>query len=89
METCLTGQVRAYPGLRVDVATDVDHVLEGLCVSRRHGQLRVAMGAQKGRVPSRHHAALDQPGFSGLQDVGQLRVAGHRRRLPIRTSRGA
>ena len=47
--------MRAYPGLRIDVATDVDHVLEGLCASRRHGQLRVAMGAQKGGVPSRRH----------------------------------
>ena len=60
LETCLKDQVRAYPGLRVDVATDVDHVLEGLCVSRRHGQLRGAMG-RKGifhqRVDSRTHSS--------------------------------
>jgi hypothetical protein len=37
LETCLKDPVSAYPGFRVDVATDVDHVLEGLCVSRRHG----------------------------------------------------
>ncbi len=49
LETCLKDQVRAYPGLRVDVATDVDHVLEGLSASRRHGQLRVATGTE--RVP--------------------------------------
>ena len=48
LETCVKDLVRAYPGLRVDVATDVDHVLVGgLCVSRRNGQLREAMGAQK------------------------------------------
>jgi hypothetical protein len=34
-------QVRAYPGLRVDVANDVDHVLEGgLCVSDRDREQR-------------------------------------------------
>ena len=68
---CLKDPVRAYPGLRIDVATDVDQVLVGgLCVSGRHGQLRDAMGAQKGGVPSRQNAALDQPGFSGLQGFG-------------------
>ena len=52
--------MRAYPGLRVDVATDVDHVLEGLCVSRRHGQLRVAMGTER-RVP------IKRTGFQGVR----------------------
>jgi len=49
LDTCLKDPVRAYPGLRIDVATDVDQVLVGgLCVSGRQGQLRDAMGAQKG-----------------------------------------
>ena len=66
LETWLKDQVRAYPGLRVDVATNVDHVLEGLCVGRRHGQLRVAMGTAAAGFPHQHHAALWPARVSGL-----------------------
>ena len=58
----------AYPGLRVDVATDVDHVLEGLCVSRRHGQLRVAMGTERGvPIKTSSGARLTGQGFQGFR----------------------
>ena len=68
LETCLKDQVRAYPGLRVDVATDVDHVLEGLCVSRRHGQLRVAMGTERGvPIKTSSGARLTGQGFQGFR----------------------
>ena len=66
LETCLKDQVCAYPGLRVDVATNVDHVLEGLCVGRRHGQLRVAMGTAAAGFPHQHHTALWPARVSGL-----------------------
>ena len=66
LETCLKDQVRAYPGLRVDVATNVDHVFEGLCVGRRHGQLRVAMGTVRRDFPSTSRGA-DRARVSGLQ----------------------
>jgi hypothetical protein len=69
LETCLKDQVRAYPGLRVDVATNVDHVLEGLCVGRRHGQLRVAMGTQQG-FPINITRRFDRPGFQGFRGFG-------------------
>ncbi len=75
LETCLKDQVRAYPGLRVDVATNVDHVLEGLCVSRCHGQLRVAMGTDR-RVFD--HAAFDRPGFQGFRGFGVPPQEAHR-----------
>jgi len=63
LETCLKDQVRAYPGLRVDVATNVDHVLEGLCVGRRHGQLRVSMRTDRRVSPSTSRGALTGQGF--------------------------
>jgi len=70
VETCLKDQVRAYPGLRIDVATDVDHVLEGgLCVSRRHGQLRAAMGKHY-RVKWVITRRLSGHRVSGLQGFG-------------------
>ena len=72
METCLKDQVRAYPGLRVDVATNVDHVLEGLCVGRRHGQLRVSMGTVRRVSPSTSRGARPAR-VSGLQGFGGSR----------------
>ena len=71
VETCLKDQVRAYPGLRIDVATDVDHVLEGgLCVSRRHGQLRAANWVSIIGSNGSSRVACPATGFQGFRVSG-------------------